>query len=263
MFARWGSFVARRRWAVLLVSVLVFASVAPFAVGATNRLTAGGWIGSGTEAFAVDQALSQTFGRTGANHDVLFRDPSGDLLATDPAFIAAVDAAIAPIRDDPTIASILTYGSTGNTAVDALLFAADARSSLVAISLNVSVAEATEAFDAFRARVQSDRLEIIAGGWPAASRAFTDLADLAEEDLTPSELITLPMTLILLVVVFGAFASSRVLLVQSLGVGLALAVLLDATLVRALLVPATMRLLGDWNWWSPAWTRRGRRESGS
>jgi uncharacterized membrane protein YdfJ with MMPL/SSD domain len=61
---------------------------------------------------------------------------------------------------------------------------------------------------------------------------------------------------LIMVVVFGAFASSRVLLIQSLGVGLALAVALDATLVRALLVPATMRLLGDWNWWAPAWLKR-------
>jgi RND superfamily putative drug exporter len=56
---------------------------------------------------------------------------------------------------------------------------------------------------------------------------------------------------LIMVVVFGAFGGSRVLLVQSLGIGLALAVALDATLVRAILVPATMRLLGDWNWWAP------------
>jgi RND superfamily putative drug exporter len=41
------------------------------------------------------------------------------------------------------------------------------------------------------------------------------------------------------------------ILVKALGLGMALAVALDATLVRGLLVPATMRLLGDWNWWLP------------
>jgi RND superfamily putative drug exporter len=45
-------------------------------------------------------------------------------------------------------------------------------------------------------------------------------------------------------------------LIKALGLGTAIAVLLDATLVRALLVPATMRLLGDWNWWAPLWLRR-------
>jgi len=41
------------------------------------------------------------------------------------------------------------------------------------------------------------------------------------------------------------------ILVKALGLGMALAVAIDATLVRGLLVPATMRLLGDWNWWLP------------
>jgi RND superfamily putative drug exporter len=61
----------------------------------------------------------------------------------------------------------------------------------------------------------------------------------------------------LIVVVVGlAFASAQIVLVKALGLGVALAVLLDATLVRALLVPATMRLLGEWNWWAPSFVRR-------
>ncbi len=49
---------------------------------------------------------------------------------------------------------------------------------------------------------------------------------------------------------------------QEIGIGLAIAVIMDATLVRMLLVPATMRLLGQWNWWAPAplraiWRRVG------
>jgi RND superfamily putative drug exporter len=50
-------------------------------------------------------------------------------------------------------------------------------------------------------------------------------------------------------VVFGAFALARVLMVQFLGFGLAVAVLLDATLIRMVLVPAIMHLAGRWNWW--------------
>ena len=48
-----------------------------------------------------------------------------------------------------------------------------------------------------------------------------------------------------------AFATADMVIVKALGVGMALAVLLDATLVRGLLVPATMRLLGNINWWWP------------
>ncbi|HLH64053.1 MAG TPA: MMPL family transporter [Ktedonobacteraceae bacterium] len=56
----------------------------------------------------------------------------------------------------------------------------------------------------------------------------------------------------LLAVVLGAFGTSRIIFVQEIGIGLAIAVIMDATLVRMLLVPATMRLLGQWNWWAPA-----------
>lgn len=55
----------------------------------------------------------------------------------------------------------------------------------------------------------------------------------------------------IMVSVFSAFALAHVVVLQATGVGLALAVALDATLIRALLVPATMRLFGSWNWWAP------------
>jgi trehalose monomycolate/heme transporter len=57
---------------------------------------------------------------------------------------------------------------------------------------------------------------------------------------------------LLLVVVIGAFATSELVLMKTLGFGMALAVTLEATVVRVLLVPATMRIMGKWNWWSPA-----------
>ena len=53
--------------------------------------------------------------------------------------------------------------------------------------------------------------------------------------------------------VFGLFATVREIDVKQMGVGLAVAVFLDATIVRAVLLPATMKLLGDWNWYLPRW----------
>ena len=57
----------------------------------------------------------------------------------------------------------------------------------------------------------------------------------------------------IMVVVFSAFGLSSVVILKQIGFGLALAILLDATIVRALVVPATMRLMGKANWWSPRW----------
>ena len=56
---------------------------------------------------------------------------------------------------------------------------------------------------------------------------------------------------IIMVAVFSGFAAGRLVMFQQLGFGLAVAVLLDATIVRTVLVPAAMRLLGDANWWLP------------
>ena len=56
---------------------------------------------------------------------------------------------------------------------------------------------------------------------------------------------------LLFVIAIGAFATSQIIFIKQLGVGTALAVLIDATIVRALLVPSLMRLLGEWNWWAP------------
>jgi putative drug exporter of the RND superfamily len=56
---------------------------------------------------------------------------------------------------------------------------------------------------------------------------------------------------LIVVLVSGSFMAASIVLIKALGLGVALAVLLDATVVRALLVPATMRLLGHWNWWMP------------
>jgi uncharacterized membrane protein YdfJ with MMPL/SSD domain len=61
---------------------------------------------------------------------------------------------------------------------------------------------------------------------------------------------------LLLVVVIGMFSLSSITFIKLLGVGMIVALILDATLVRMLLVPATMRLLGDANWWAPAPLRR-------
>lgn len=70
---------------------------------------------------------------------------------------------------------------------------------------------------------------------------------------------------LLLAVVIGAFSLSGVVFMKMLGIGMLVAILVDATVVRALLVPATMKLLGRWNWWAPRplagwWDRHGFRE---
>jgi uncharacterized membrane protein YdfJ with MMPL/SSD domain len=65
--------------------------------------------------------------------------------------------------------------------------------------------------------------------------------------------------------VIGAFALSGIVFMKMIGIGMLVALVIDATVVRAMLVPATMKLLGRWNWWAPGplarwWERFGFRE---
>jgi putative drug exporter of the RND superfamily len=57
---------------------------------------------------------------------------------------------------------------------------------------------------------------------------------------------------VLMVIVFAGLSSGDVAFMRMIGIGLALAVIVDATLVRLVLVPAVMKLAGKWNWWAPA-----------
>ena len=58
---------------------------------------------------------------------------------------------------------------------------------------------------------------------------------------------------LVMVLVFSVFATLSFIDFKEMGVGLALAVLIDATIIRGVLLPATMKLLGEWNWYLPTW----------
>ena len=64
---------------------------------------------------------------------------------------------------------------------------------------------------------------------------------------------TVTSAAIIMVAVFGLFASLSLIMMQQMGFGLAVAVLIDATVIRAVLVPSTMKILGEWNWYLPWW----------
>jgi uncharacterized membrane protein YdfJ with MMPL/SSD domain len=90
------------------------------------------------------------------------------------------------------------------------------------------------------------------------------IKELHDEGVSTDEAIRLAITrtagtvtsaAIIMVAVFGLFASLSLIMMQQMGFGLAVAVFLDATVVRAVLVPAAMKLLGEWNWYLPSGLR--------
>ena len=107
---------------------------------------------------------------------------------------------------------------------------------LFGVSMDYEVFMLSRIAEAYRAGA-SNR-DAVAAGLVATGRIITSAASI-------------------LVVVGLAFTTADVVIVKELGLGLALAIGLDATLIRSLLVPATMRVLGDWNWWPSGRSRRG------
>ena len=82
-----------------------------------------------------------------------------------------------------------------------------------------------------------------------------DNADAVAEGLASTARVITAAALIM-VFVFGSFVVSDLRALKLIGLGLAVAVAVDASIVRVVLVPATMELLGDANWWLPRWLRR-------
>ena len=150
--------------------------------------------------------------------------------------------AIVWIFQDGHLASALGFTSTG---------AIEATQPILILATAFGLSMDYEVFLLSRIREQWDRTRdntmAVATGLQRTGRIITSAA-------------------LLLVVVIGAFSTSGITFIKMIGVGMAIAIVVDATIVRALLVPATMRLLGRWNWWAPAplariWDRFGIRES--
>ncbi len=141
--------------------------------------------------------------------------------------LSAAFGAVVWIFQDGRFTGLLGYTSTGNIdVVQPILILA------VAFGLSMDY----EVFLLSRIREQydlsGDNAEAVALGLQRTGRIITSAA-------------------LLLVVVILSFATSQVLVVKIIGIGLATAIVVDATIVRALLMPATMRLLGRANWWVP------------
>jgi len=110
-----------------------------------------------------------------------------------------------------------------------------------------SPAAQTTAADAFAARASG--LDTSRSAELRAALAKERAAQRAEGLAKTAGVIT--GAALIMVTVFAAFALADSITIKSIGVGMAIAVLIDATIVRILLVPATMRLMGKWNWWAP------------
>lgn len=199
MFQRWGHFVARHRVAVLLISLVVMVLPVPFIPAGMDKLSAEGWDDPHSESFKVGQTLVEDFGQTGSEIFIIFS--SDQMQATDPAFQQEIQQALEPIRQRPEIQGILDHATTGSDR----FISKDGHKSYVVILLSTSVGDAVPILTEFRDLVETPTLKQTFGGGVAATESFNNLVS---ADLRTQELISLPVTLILLIIVFGSVVAA-------------------------------------------------------
>jgi trehalose monomycolate/heme transporter len=163
--------------------------------------------------------------------------------------ISASFGAITWIFGDGHLEGLLGYSSTGFL---------DATQPIFMLAILVGLSMDYEVFLLSRVREQWDKEHD-----PAMTLSEKNTHAVAIGLQKTGRIIT--SAALLLAVVIGAFSTSGIVFMKMIGVGMLVALLVDATIVRALLVPATMRLLGRWNWWAPGpllrfWDRFGIRE---
>ena len=212
MFAGWGRFVYRFRWATLAASgVLLAISVALLMMGGT--LTSGGPLTSNLQSAKAGNLITSELGaaKVTSNFDLIFR--SDTLTVSDPQFQAAVTDALAPIQSDSRISKMATPYNVPDGRVAQALTSKDGHEALVSIELNSSGQKAWKDYDALRAEVKSSTLTVTGTGFVAINQAFNKTL---ESDLQRAEYVTLPVTLILLVLIFATIVAAGL----PLGVGI-------------------------------------------
>lgn len=214
MFARWGRFVYRFRWATLVVSgVLLGISVTSLMMGGT--LQSGGPLTSNLEAFQAYRAINNDLGGgttrvATTTFDLIFK--SDTMSVSDSAYQDAVTAALAPIANDSRIVKITTPYSVPPQAAQSLT-SRDGHEALVFVEIKSTGHQATVDYNALRGEVKSSNLNIWGTGFVPINQAFNKTL---ESDLSRAEYVSLPITLLLLILIFATVVAAGL----PLGVGL-------------------------------------------
>ncbi len=194
MLTHLAGFVIKFRWWVIGGWVLVFLVSIPFAPQVTSQLKHG--FGElDTESRAALRLLSDELGFTESSVTLVFSSDS--LEVDDPAYVEQMERAVAPLRQIPEVARIVTFYSVpGDTFVSE-----DRRTTYAFVELDVSVDEAVDLAQPIRDSLGDTDLDMWVTGGIAL---FADLSIYSERDLQRAELITIPLLAILLLIVFGS-----------------------------------------------------------
>jgi RND superfamily putative drug exporter len=208
MFSAWGHVVYRYRWVFLIVSGLLMV-LSIFVSASGGDLKSGGIIQTSESGRAAKLIQDELPRSSGTSFTIVFGSPA--LTANDPAYKAAVTRALAAVRTDPRVQEVLTAYDPGPQA--ASLVSKDQHDLLAVVSVKDDSTTAGKYYPELRAKITSDVLSVQATGYLAINHDFNTIL---ESDLQRAEVVSLPLALILLLLVFGTLLAAML----PLGVGM-------------------------------------------
>lgn len=210
MFRRLGRFTVRRRKAVLVASLLAVVAAGALGGGVFGRLSGGGFDDPASDSSRAEVELARLFD-TGVPNYVVLVDadpaagaPSGEWAVDAPDVVAAAARLEAELADDPDVEEVLSYWSLGSVAP---LRSTDGGAALIVARLGGDETHQQDAAARLDEEHGGDRgpISVSAGG---RSPTFHAVSSTIEGDLARAEAIAIPVTLVLLVLVFGGLVAA-------------------------------------------------------
>ncbi|MFI5282972.1 MAG: MMPL family transporter [Candidatus Dormibacterales bacterium] len=212
MFAAWGRLVYRFRWLTLVVSALLLGlSIVGILTGASlaGNGSFGADLASGRAANLVSSQIASQRATTGSSLTLIFSSP--DLKVADPVYQSALEGAVAPLRGDSRVSALHTPYDV--QAIERSGFVSrDSHKALVVVEFKDDSVASEKYFQQVISEVRPGQLQFVATGEVPINTAFNTTL---EADLQRAEYVALPITLLLLVLIFGSVVAALL----PLGVG--------------------------------------------
>jgi RND superfamily putative drug exporter len=220
LFSAWGRFVYRHRRPALVLSILAALGFGAFAPQATSVLSTGGWLLTDSESGAVADRLANEFDRGRSSLIALFTVTDGRDAASAEVQDQLADA-VAPLRDDSRVHAVITYRDAGS---DPRFVSRDSKSTYALVLLEATDEQSIDQVEELRAafRPEPGLTMTLTGYGPLARDANRQ----SEEDLLRAEIVSLPLALLILLLVFATLVASFLpLLVAGLAIPVTLGII--------------------------------------
>jgi uncharacterized membrane protein YdfJ with MMPL/SSD domain len=198
MFETLGRVMYRRRRQVVALALAFLAFAGVWGTGVFGEMTGGGFEDPDSESSQASAVAEREFGGTGADVVVLYR--SDDLTVDDPAYAAAVTESLDALPGD-LLEGTTTFWDSGATQ----LVSADRRSTYAVLQLSGDEEAQLAAVETIDAELEAPELETLIGGNATVNH---DINSRVSADIARAEMISLPILGVLLVIIFGSFASA-------------------------------------------------------